>query len=95
MTGTVEANKSFIPEAIYAPVSYTHLDVYKRQNLAIVSIGGGKAEIKILARSSRESMKDYLNTALESCFSMAGMEVTLSLIHIYEITQDEEGAKNQ
>ncbi len=39
---------------------------------------GGKAEIKILARSSRDSMKDYLNTALESCFSMAGMEVTRS-----------------
>lgn len=47
-------------------------------NLAIVSIGGGKAEIKILSRSSRDSMKDYLNTALESCFSMAGMEVTRS-----------------
>ncbi|MCD7925610.1 beta-Ala-His dipeptidase [Bacteroidaceae bacterium] len=47
-------------------------------NLAIVTIGGGKAEIKILARSSRDSMKDYLNTALESCFSMAGMEVTRS-----------------
>lgn len=47
-------------------------------NLAIVTIGGGKAEIKILSRSSRDSMKDYLNTALESCFSMAGMEVTRS-----------------
>ena len=47
-------------------------------NLAIVSIGGGKAEIKILARSSRDSMKDYLNTALESCFSMAGMHVERS-----------------
>lgn len=47
-------------------------------NLAIVTIGGGKAEIKILARSSRDSMKDYLNTALESCFSMAGMDVTRS-----------------
>jgi len=47
-------------------------------NLAIVTIDGGKAEIKILARSSRDSMKDYLNTALESCFSMAGMEVTRS-----------------
>jgi dipeptidase D len=45
-------------------------------NLAIVTIGGGKAEIKILTRSSRDSMKDYLNTSLESCFSMAGMEVT-------------------
>ena len=27
---------------------------------------------------SLDSMKDYLNTALESCFSMAGMEVTRS-----------------
>ena len=47
-------------------------------NLAIVTIGGGKAEIKILSRSSRDSMKDYLNTTLESCFSMAGMEVVRS-----------------
>jgi len=42
-------------------------------NLAIVNIGEGKAEVKILARSSRDSMKDYLVTSLESCFSMAGM----------------------
>lgn len=47
-------------------------------NLAIVEIGGGKAEIKILTRSARESMKDYRNTALESCFSMAGMHVERS-----------------
>lgn len=47
-------------------------------NLAIVTIGDGKAEIKILSRSSRDSMKDYLNTTLESCFSMAGMEVVRS-----------------
>ena len=47
-------------------------------NLAIVNIGGGKAEIKILTRSSRDSMKDYLNTSLESCFSMAGMQVVRS-----------------
>lgn len=47
-------------------------------NLAIVSIGNGQAEVKILTRSSRDSMKDYLNTALESCFSMAGMQVTRS-----------------
>ena len=37
-------------------------------NLAIVTIGGGKAEIKILTRSSRDSMKDYLNTSLNCCF---------------------------
>ena len=47
-------------------------------NLAIVNIGGGKAEIKILTRSSRDSMKDYLNTSLESCFAMAGMMVVRS-----------------
>ena len=47
-------------------------------NLAIIKIGGGKAEIKILTRSSRDSMKDYLNTSLECCFSMAGMEVVRS-----------------
>ena len=44
-------------------------------NLAIVEIGNGKAAIKVLTRSSRESMKDYRNTAIESCFSMAGMHV--------------------
>ena len=47
-------------------------------NLAIVRIGDGKADIKILSRSSRDSMKDYLNTGLESCFSMAGMHVVRS-----------------
>ena len=47
-------------------------------NLAIVEIGGGKAAVKVLTRSSRESMKDYRNTAIESCFSMAGMHVVRS-----------------
>jgi dipeptidase D len=47
-------------------------------NLAIITIGGGKADIKVLTRSSRDSMKDYLNTSLESCFSMAGMQVVRS-----------------
>jgi dipeptidase D len=44
-------------------------------NLAIINIGEGKASIQILARSSREDMKDYVVTMLESCFSMAGMKV--------------------
>jgi dipeptidase D len=44
-------------------------------NLAIINIGDGKASIKILARSSREDMKDYIVKTLESCFSMAGMKV--------------------
>ena len=44
-------------------------------NLAIINIGDGKASLKILARSSREDMKDYVVKTLESCFSMAGMKV--------------------
>lgn len=47
-------------------------------NLAIVQIGQGKATFSVLTRSARESMKDYRNTALESCFSMAGMHVERS-----------------
>ncbi|MDR0893189.1 MAG: aminoacyl-histidine dipeptidase [Mediterranea sp.] len=47
-------------------------------NLAIISIGSGKAEIKILARSSSDSMKEFLTTSLESCFSMAGMKVEMT-----------------
>ena len=31
--------------------------------------------LKILARSSREDMKDYIVKTLESCFNMAGMKV--------------------
>ena len=33
-------------------------------NLAIITIGEGKAAIKILARSSSDSMKEYLTTSL-------------------------------
>ena len=44
-------------------------------NLAIIDIENGKASIKILARSSREDMKDYIVKTLQSCFSMAGMKV--------------------
>ena len=44
-------------------------------NLAIVDIEAGKAFIKILARSSRESTKDYVTEMLSSCFNMAGMKV--------------------
>jgi len=44
-------------------------------NLAIVDIEGGHAGFKILARSSREDMKDYVVKMLESCFNMAGMKV--------------------
>ncbi|MDD2645803.1 MAG: aminoacyl-histidine dipeptidase [Bacteroides sp.] len=44
-------------------------------NLAIVTIGKGKARIEIMARSSSDSMKEYLITSLGACFSMAGMKV--------------------
>ncbi len=44
-------------------------------NLAIVTIGGGKAEVLILARSSSESMLEYVGTMIESCFGMVGMKV--------------------
>ena len=47
-------------------------------NLAIIDIADGKASIKILARSANDSMKEYLATTLESCFSMAGMQVVKS-----------------
>ncbi len=44
-------------------------------NLAIIDIAEGHAGIKILARSSREDMKEYVVTMLKSCFAMAGMKV--------------------
>lgn len=47
-------------------------------NLAIIDIEGGKAVVQILARSSREDMKEYIVKTLESCFSMAGMKVQTS-----------------
>ena len=47
-------------------------------NLAIVTIDGGKVAIKILARSSCDTMKDFLADSLTSCFAMAGMKVELS-----------------
>ena len=47
-------------------------------NLSIVTIDGGQAQFCLLVRSSSESMKEYLATSLESCFSMAGMKVEMS-----------------
>lgn len=46
-------------------------------NLAIIDIADGKAEIISLARSSQDSMKQYLCNQYIACFSMAGMEVKL------------------
>ena len=45
-------------------------------NLAIVTIGQGKASVKILARSASDTMRAYIAETLSSCFSMAGMKVT-------------------
>ncbi len=47
-------------------------------NLAIVRVAGGEASVKILARSSCDSMKDFLADSLAACFSMAGMKVEFS-----------------
>ena len=47
-------------------------------NLAIIDIEAGKATVQILARSSREDMKEYVATTLVSCFDMAGMKTELS-----------------
>ena len=46
-------------------------------NLAIINIADGKAEVITLARSSQDSMKQYLCNQYIACFSMAGMEVKL------------------
>ena len=47
-------------------------------NLAIVVIAGGKAEVRILARSSCDTMKEFLADSLAACFGMAGMKVEMS-----------------
>ena len=44
-------------------------------NLGIVTIGEGEASVLILARSSGETMMEYIQEMQESCFSMAGMKV--------------------
>ena len=46
-------------------------------NLAIIDVADGKAEVITLARSSQDSMKQYLCNQYIACFSMAGMEVKL------------------
>lgn len=47
-------------------------------NLAIVTIKEGKAEVRILARSSCDTMKEWLADNLIACFSLAGMKVETS-----------------
>ena len=78
-------------------------------NLAIIEIGDGKAAIKILARSSSDSYKDYIATMLESTFSMAGMKVERSgeyggwnpnpksdiLEHVIKIYKEQNGVEGK
>lgn len=45
-------------------------------NLAIVEIGSGKAFVKVLARSSSETMKEYVSKTVESAFQLIGMTTT-------------------
>lgn len=47
-------------------------------NLAIVTIDNRHASVKILARSSSDTMKEYLANSLDTCFTLIGMEVTRS-----------------
>ena len=47
-------------------------------NLAIIDIADGNALIKLLPRSSREDLKDYIVKMIESCFNMAGMQIETS-----------------
>ncbi len=44
-------------------------------NLGIVKIEGGKVEVLVLARSSSETMMEYIQEMQECCFSMAGLKV--------------------
>ncbi|MBO7067595.1 MAG: aminoacyl-histidine dipeptidase [Bacteroidaceae bacterium] len=44
-------------------------------NLGIINIGAGEANILILARSSNDTMMEYIQEMQECCFSMAGMKV--------------------
>lgn len=59
--------------------------VESSSNLAIINIADGQAEVHILARSSSESVKEYMVESLDSCFSMAGMKVETS--HNYKAWQ--------
>lgn len=57
----------------------TYPDVVETSsNLAIIDIESGEATFKILARSSREDMRDVICQQLESCFNMAGMKTEFS-----------------
>lgn len=44
-------------------------------NLGIVTIGAGEASVLVLARSSNDTMMEYIQEMQQCCFSMAGMKV--------------------
>jgi len=46
-------------------------------NLGIVNIGDGKARFQVLARSSCDTMKDWLADSITAAFNMAGMKTEL------------------
>ena len=52
---------------LFPPVSYTHLDVYKRQTLTI-------EDIDLYSKISRRAMKEYLYSIIDSCFMPCGIE---------------------
>lgn len=47
-------------------------------NFSIIEIAGGKLSFSLLARSSSDTMKEFLCEELTACFNMAGMSVKLS-----------------
>lgn len=44
-------------------------------NLGIIDIADGEAKVLVLARSSNETMMEYIQEMQQCCFSMAGMKV--------------------
>lgn len=47
-------------------------------NLGIIDIADGDAKVLVLARSSNETMMEYIQEMQQCCFSMAGMKVEFS-----------------
>jgi len=45
-------------------------------NLAIIDVADGKANVRILARSARESTKEYITDTLAATFRLAGFEIS-------------------
>ncbi len=75
-------------DRLIAAITACHDGVFRRipampeivetsSNLAIVDIGGGKAEARMLVRSSSGTMRRCCADAAGSAFAMAGMKITL------------------